>query len=71
MGPTEKAEQLIQQCKANLKWHYHDDLSKYDKVKVANCALYIVELLIEESRAEGRVERFKYWREVKKELENL
>jgi hypothetical protein len=30
-----------------------------------------VEQLIDESREQGNVERFKYWREVKKEIENL
>jgi hypothetical protein len=70
MDPKQKADKLIQESKLNLKWHYHDDLSKYDKVKVINCALLVVNELIDESRNQGNVERFKYFREVKKQIEN-
>ena len=70
MTPLEKAEQLIHGAKLNLKWHYHDNLSIYDKIKAANCALLAVNELIDESRDQGNVERFKYWREVKKEITN-
>ena len=66
----QKADNIIQACKQNLKWHYYDDLSKYDRVKVTKCALLIVDELIDESRSQNNVERFKYFREVKKEIEN-
>jgi hypothetical protein len=70
LSVKQKAEELIHRCKQNLKWHYYDDLSKYDKVKVTKCALLIVDELIDESRNQNNVERFKYFREVKKEIEN-
>jgi hypothetical protein len=70
MTPLEKADRIIQESKLNLKWHYYDNLSKYDKIKVINCSLLVINELIDESRNQGNIERFKYFREVKKQIEN-
>lgn len=74
MLPKDKAEQIIEKFRHILKWHTYDlapieELSKFDKIKLIKCSLVLVEELIEESRNENNVERFKYFREVKKEIE--
>jgi hypothetical protein len=76
MTPKETAEDIIQKFKDNLKWHTYDlstveELSKFNKVKLFKCCITSVEELINESRYLGNVDRFKFWREVKKEIEKL
>jgi len=76
MTPKEDADNIIQKFRDILKWHTYDltpidELSTFNKVKLINCCLTSVEQLIDESREQGNVDRFKYWREVKKEIENL
>lgn len=67
MTPIEEAEQLIRK-------YYTFGINKEGQtlswLESKQCALIVVERLIDESRQQENVLRFKYWREVKKHLNN-
>jgi len=70
MTPIEQANELVSQYEMCTRPLFA--LGDYEKEKHYNkqCALIIVEKLIDESRQQQNVLRFKYWREVKKHLDN-
>jgi hypothetical protein len=63
MTPTEEAKKLVDEM-------LHCFQGSIDAYTAKQCALIAVERLIDESRGQENVLRFKYWREVKKHLDN-
>jgi polyhydroxyalkanoate synthesis regulator phasin len=63
MTPTEEAKKLVDEM-------LHCFQGSIDAYTAKQCALIAVEKLIDESRQQENVFRFKYWREVKKHLDN-
>jgi hypothetical protein len=66
MTPKEKAKELVEKYAI---WSWNETVCDYDVAK--QCALIAVNEVIQELIVTDFANRFPYWQEVKKEIENL